>query len=102
MYSFKSLYFTFFFISLVLCQDVMASRKMADDEVQNVQRAAIEGDEDRKRLQQAAVLLAHYEIEARKIIKRIDAGATGRCHQQRAIQAATMRCIPGKDHGTEK
>ncbi len=84
MYSFKSLYFTIFFISLVLCQDVMASSTMTDDEVQNIQRAAIEGDEDRKRLQQAAVLLAHYEIEARKIIKRIDAGATGEIISEQA------------------
>lgn len=84
MYSFKSLYFTIFFTSLVLCQDVMSSSKMADDEVQNVQRAAIESDEDRKRLQQAAVLLAHYEIEARKIIKRIDAGATGEIISEQA------------------
>lgn len=84
MYSFKLLYFVSFFVSFFLYQNTMASSTMSDDAVQNVQRVAIEGDEDRKRLQHAAVLLAHYEIEARKIINKIDAGATGKIISEQA------------------
>lgn len=51
---------------------VIASTTMTENQIKNVERKAVDSAADRQRLQESAVLLAHYEIEARKLINMLD------------------------------
>ncbi len=48
-----------------------ASTLISEDDVKGVSRAEVETTADRERLQHAAVLLANYEIEAKKLLEMV-------------------------------
>jgi len=60
------------FLSCLASKSVPASKKASETDIKNVERARVENAADRERLQQAAVLLANYEIEAGKLVARLD------------------------------
>lgn len=72
MNSFRILIILCFFLSCLVSKSVLASKKASETDIKNVERASVVSEADRERLQQAAVLLANYEIEAGKLIARLD------------------------------
>ena len=54
-------------------QDLHASSsKLSDKDVQDVEKAAIDSEEEQKQRQAIAVMLAEYEIEGRKLLDALD------------------------------
>lgn len=66
------MFYIVLFILLSFNEASMASTPMSDDAVKNVKRVSVENKADRMRLQQAAVLLANYEIEAKKLLDLVE------------------------------
>ena len=57
-------------------QDLHASSsKLSDKDVQDVEKAAIDSEEEQKQRQAIAVMLAEYEIEGRKLLDGLNDGA---------------------------
>ena len=57
-------------------QDLHASSsKLSDKDVQDVEKAAIDSEEEQKQRQAIAVMLAEYEIEGRKLLDGLDENA---------------------------
>ena len=52
-----------------------SSKKLSETEVQDVEKAAIDTDEEETQRQAIAVMLAEYEIEGRKLLDRLDENA---------------------------
>ena len=52
-----------------------SNTKLSDKDVQAVEKAAIDSDEEEKQRQAIAVMLAEYEIEGRKLLDGLDDGA---------------------------
>ncbi len=66
----------FFCAVLSALQGVHASStKLSDKDVQAVEKAAIDTDEEEKQRQAIAVMLAEYEIEGKKLLDRLDENA---------------------------
>lgn len=65
---FLLLFLPFFTVS----QATFASGTNVTIDLSGINRASIESENDKKRIQDAAVLLAHYEIEAKKLIESVD------------------------------
>ena len=57
-------------------EDLLASSsKLSDEDVQAVEKAAIDSEEEQRQRQAIAVMLAEYEIEGRKLLDGLDNGA---------------------------
>ena len=57
-------------------EDLLASSaKLSDEDVQAIEKAAIDSEEEQKQRQAIAVMLAEYEIEGRKLLDRLGDGA---------------------------
>lgn len=56
-------------------QIVIASSTMTDEQISGVKRASIDNEEIRQLLQKSAVLLANYEIQAKKLVRMTESGA---------------------------
>lgn len=54
-----------------------ASTPVKENQFKDIKKTAIDSEKDRQRLQDTAVLLAHYEIEAKKLIDMLDQDSTG-------------------------
>ncbi len=52
-----------------------SGKKLSETEVQAVEKAAIDTDEEEKQRQAIAVMLAEYEIEGKKLLDRLDENA---------------------------
>ena len=52
-----------------------SSKKLSETEVRDVEKAAIDTDEEEKQRQAIAVMLAEYEIEGKKLLDRLDENA---------------------------
>ena len=66
----------FFCAVLSALQGVHASStKLSDKDVQDVEKAAIDTDEEEKQRQAIAVMLAEYEIEGKKLLDSLDENA---------------------------
>lgn len=52
-----------------------ASSKLSDEDIQDVEKAALESEEEQKQRQAIAVMLAEYEIEGRKLLDGLDGNA---------------------------
>ena len=52
-----------------------SSSKLSDEDAQDVEKAAIDSEEEQKQRQAIAVMLAEYEIEGRKLLDGLDDGA---------------------------
>lgn len=59
----------------VSCGILASSTKLSEKEVQDVEKAAIDTDEEEKQRQAIAVMLAEYEIEGKKLLDRLDENA---------------------------
>ena len=54
-----------------------ASTQMSSREIQNVKRQALDTEELRKKIEKSAVLLANYEIEAKKLVRYAEQAGAG-------------------------
>lgn len=61
-----------FLLSCLVSQGGFASKKASGTNLENIERTSVDSAADRERLQLAAVLLANYEIEAGKLVDRLD------------------------------
>ena len=52
-----------------------SSKKLSDEDVQSVEKAVIDSEEEQKQRQAIAVMLAEYEIEGRKLLDGLDESA---------------------------
>lgn len=75
MYFHKTLFLLTVICGALLSYGAMASSTMNTDAVKNVKRTPVTSDDDHRRLQEAAVLLAYYEIEAKKLVNGLEDGA---------------------------
>lgn len=73
MYRCNLLLYIFFLLVLSNSRATFASGTNVTLDLSGINRAAIESENDQKRIQDAAVLLAHYEIEAKKLVESVDA-----------------------------
>lgn len=73
MYRSISLLFQVFLLIITVTQTGFASGSNATVNLSGINRAAIESEDDRQRIQNAAVLLANYEIEAKKLVESVNA-----------------------------
>ncbi len=64
-----------FIILTLFSVSASASGTMSSEEIEGVNKTLIESDTDRVRLQETAVLLANYEIEANKLVDLVEEGA---------------------------
>jgi hypothetical protein len=87
MQTLKSLIYLIFLLPFIITQNAYASTPVSEDALKEVKRASVESNADRERIQQAAVLLANYEIEAKKLIDMIE---------QPAPAAADVQAQAGK------
>lgn len=69
---------------------ILASGTMKTEEIEGVNKTAIESETDRDRLQKAAVLLANYEIEAGKLITMVEEGANNESLSGKARELLTL------------
>jgi hypothetical protein len=69
--TFKTLLFFIFTYQLVI-----ASSTMTNEELMGVEKTIVDSDELRQQLQKSAVLLANYEIEAKKLVRMTQNGAS--------------------------
>lgn len=60
--------------SLLPLQWLSASSKMSDKALKNVRRAAVNTAKQQKQIEKAAVLLANYEIEAKRLVRFTENG----------------------------
>ncbi len=67
--------FSTFLMCALVAPIVNASSTMTNKQLLNVKRSIIDSDELRSKLEKSAVLLAKYEIEAKKLIKLNEKGA---------------------------
>ena len=72
MYRSNILFFLVFLTVITASQTTIASGANVTLDLSSINRAAIESENDRQRIQDAAVLLAHYEIEAKKLVESVD------------------------------
>jgi len=75
MPAFSTLTFNTFLIIILFNQYVMASSTMTNEQIMGVERAVVDSEELRQQLQKSAVLLANYEIEAKKLVRMTAKGA---------------------------
>lgn len=61
-------------IALLSMQWLSASNTMSDKAMRNVKRAAIDTEELRSKIEKSAVLLANYEIEAKRLVRFTENG----------------------------
>lgn len=69
-------YFISIALTLLITSPVYSSGTMSEESISNVKKADVTTDADKKRLQEAAGLLALYEIEANKLIDSLEEGAS--------------------------
>ncbi len=69
-----TLFVKIFFIILLFNQHVMASSTMTNEQLMDVKRAKVDSEAQRQQLQKSAVLLANYEIEAKKLVRMAENG----------------------------
>ena len=62
----------FFFSMLVMSISAYASGTMNENEIKNIDRIEVSGDEMRQRLSITAGLLTEYEIEAKKLVSNLN------------------------------
>ncbi len=72
MRTFSILILKVFFTILFINHVVMASSTMTPMELMGVKRATIDSDEVRQKIQKSAVLLANYEIEAKRLVRMVE------------------------------
>jgi hypothetical protein len=72
---FRHCHLNLFFFILFINPIVMASSTMTHEELMGVEKTIIDSDELRQQLQKSAVLLANYEIEAKKLVRMANSGA---------------------------
>lgn len=63
--------------SMLPLHGLSASTTMTSKQLMNVERAAVDSEELRKNIENSAVLLANYEIEAKKLVRLTETGAPG-------------------------
>jgi hypothetical protein len=63
------------FVFILFIQCVNASSTMTNEELLGVSKSIVSSDEVREKLQKSAVLLANYEIEAKKLVRLTNNGA---------------------------
>ena len=63
------------FIFILLTQYVNASSTMTHEELRGVSKTIVSSDKVKEKLQKSAVLLANYEIEAKKLVRLTNKGA---------------------------
>ena len=66
----------FFFSMLVMSISAYASGTMNENEIKNIDRIEVSGDEMRQRLSITAGLLTEYEIEAKKLVSNLNNGSS--------------------------
>lgn len=71
-----NLVFSTFLMCVFTTSLVIASSTMTNKQLLNVKRSAIDSEELRARLENSAVLLAKYEIEAKKLLRLNENGAS--------------------------
>jgi hypothetical protein len=72
---FRHCHLNLFLFILFINHIVMASSTMTNEELMGVEKTIIDSDELRQQLQKSAVLLANYEIEAKKLVRMANSGA---------------------------
>ena len=72
------LFFSMLIMSILLC----ASTTMSEDEINNIDRTEVSGDEMRQRLSITAGLLTEYEIEAKKLVSNLSNGTSADIRKQ--------------------
>ena len=72
------LFFSMLIMSILVC----ASTTMSEDEINNIDRTEVSGDEMRQRLSITAGLLTEYEIEAKKLVSNLSNGTSADIRKQ--------------------
>lgn len=73
---------------LFIIQFVTASSTMTNEQLMGVEKTIVDSDEVRQQLQKSAVLLANYEIEAKKLVRMTKSGA-----DEQAINAQASKLL---------
>ncbi len=79
------LFIMLFHFSLIN-QFVIASSTMSDTQIKGVRRASIDNEDVRQQIQKSAVLLANYEILAKKLVRMTASGADSVAIRSRATE----------------
>ena len=72
----------FFFSMLVMSISAYASGTMNENEIKNIDRIEVSGDEMRQRLSITAGLLTEYEIEAKKLVSNLNNSSSADIRKQ--------------------
>ncbi len=74
------------FLFILINQIVTASSTMTNEELMGVDKAIVDSEQVRQQLQKSAVLLANYEIEAKKLVRMTETGANSQAINTQASQ----------------
>ena len=81
-----AIFFTVLINISFINQIVIASSTMTDEQISGVKRTSIDNEEIRQQLQKSAVLLANYEIQAKKLVRMTESGADSEAIRIQASQ----------------
>lgn len=84
MYSYPNILLFILFLYIPLAGQ--ASGSLSENDIHDVKRAEITNSDDKKRIQKTAVLLAQYEIEAKKLIDFVENEISSELIQQQAAK----------------